>query len=126
LLRNLDQCPVKPYAFGEHDLVLTREMPDTLRAAAMALAVGAGGAVLSYTTTVMLTPEEAMQAMTRQRSQSTSSLSRNSGTNQQARSATVGATAAHGGRLGPDSPFPDTPGLNAASLRREGGREGGE
>ena len=42
------------YAFGEHDIVLT----------AMALAVGAGGTVSSYTTTVLLTPEEAMQAMT--------------------------------------------------------------
>ena len=30
---------------------------------AMALAVGAGGTVSSYTTTVLLTPEEAMQAM---------------------------------------------------------------
>ena len=51
------------YAFGEHDIVLTVELPDNAKAAAMALAVGAGGAVSSYTTTVLLTPEEAMQAM---------------------------------------------------------------
>ena len=51
------------YAFGEHDIVLTVEMPDNTLAAAMALAVGAGGTVSSYTTTVLLTPEEAMQAM---------------------------------------------------------------
>ena len=51
------------YAFGEHDIVLTVEMPDNTKAAAMALAVGAGGAVSSYTTTVLLTPEEAVQAM---------------------------------------------------------------
>jgi uncharacterized protein with GYD domain len=31
------------YAFGEHDIVLTVEMPDNSKAAAMALAVGAGG-----------------------------------------------------------------------------------
>jgi uncharacterized protein with GYD domain len=51
------------YAFGEHDVVLIIEMPDNTKAAAMALAVGAGGACTSYTTTVLLTPEEAMQAM---------------------------------------------------------------
>jgi uncharacterized protein with GYD domain len=51
------------YAFGDHDIVLTVELPDNSKAAAMALAVGAGGAVSSYKTTVLLTPEEAMQAM---------------------------------------------------------------
>ena len=51
------------YAFGEHDIVLTVEMPSNTAAAAMALAVGAGGTVSSYRTTVLLTPEEAMQAM---------------------------------------------------------------
>ena len=51
------------YAFGEYDIVLTVELPDNAKAAAMALAVGAGGTVSSYTTTVLLTPEEAMQAM---------------------------------------------------------------
>jgi uncharacterized protein with GYD domain len=51
------------YAFGEHDIVLTVEMPGNTQAAAMALAVGAGGACSAYRTTVLLTPEEAMEAM---------------------------------------------------------------
>jgi uncharacterized protein with GYD domain len=41
------------------------EMPDNSSAAAFALAVGAGGTVSSYRTTVLLTPEEAVQAMTK-------------------------------------------------------------
>ena len=51
------------YAFGEYDVILTCEMPDNTAAAAMALAVGAGGTVASYRTTVLLTAEEAVQAM---------------------------------------------------------------
>jgi uncharacterized protein with GYD domain len=51
------------YAFGEHDIVLICEMPDNSSAAAFALAVGAGGTVSSYRTTVLLTPEEAVEAM---------------------------------------------------------------
>ena len=51
------------YAFGDYDIVLTAEMPDNTKAAAMSLAVGAGGAVSSYRTTVLLTSEEAVQAM---------------------------------------------------------------
>jgi uncharacterized protein with GYD domain len=51
------------YAFGEHDIVLICEMPDNSSAAAFALAVGAGGTVGSYKTTVLLTSEEAVQAM---------------------------------------------------------------
>jgi hypothetical protein len=38
-------------------------MPDNVSAAAFALAVGAGGTVSSYKTTVLLTPDEAVQAM---------------------------------------------------------------
>jgi uncharacterized protein with GYD domain len=53
------------YAFGESDIVLICEMPDNATAAAFALAVGAGGTVSSYRTTVLLTPEEAVQAMTK-------------------------------------------------------------
>jgi uncharacterized protein with GYD domain len=48
------------YAFGDYDAVLICEMPDNSAAAAMALAVGAGGTVGSYRTTVLLTPEEAV------------------------------------------------------------------
>lgn len=51
------------YAFGEHDIVLICEMPDNASAAAFALAVGAGGTVASYKTTVLLTPQEAVEAM---------------------------------------------------------------
>jgi uncharacterized protein with GYD domain len=53
------------YAFGEYDLVLICEMPDNSSAAAFALAGGAGGAVGSYRTTVLLTPEEAVEAMSK-------------------------------------------------------------
>jgi uncharacterized protein with GYD domain len=53
------------FAFGEHDVVVICEFPDNVSAAAFALAVGAGGSVSSYKTTVLLTPEEAMQAMSK-------------------------------------------------------------
>jgi uncharacterized protein with GYD domain len=53
------------YAFGDHDIVLICEMPDNSTAAAFALAVGAGGTVSSYRTTVLLTPDEAVQAMSK-------------------------------------------------------------
>jgi uncharacterized protein with GYD domain len=53
------------YAFGDHDVVLICEMPDNSTAAAFALAVGAGGTVSSYKTTVLLTSEEAVQAMSK-------------------------------------------------------------
>ena len=53
------------YAFGEHDVVVICEMPDNSSAAAFALAVGAGGTVSSYRTTVLLTPDEAVQAMSK-------------------------------------------------------------
>ena len=51
------------YAFGEHDIVLICELPDNAAAAAFALAVGAGGTVSSYKTTVLLTADEAVRAM---------------------------------------------------------------
>lgn len=50
------------FALGEHDVVVICEMPDNASAAAFALAVGAGGTVASYKTTVLLTPEEAVEA----------------------------------------------------------------
>lgn len=53
------------FAFGEHDVIFVCEMPDNVSAAAFALAVGAGGAVSSYQTTVLLTPDEAVDAMRR-------------------------------------------------------------
>ena len=51
------------FAFGEHDVVVLCEMPDNVSAAAFALAVAAGGTVASYRTTVLLTPDEAVEAM---------------------------------------------------------------
>ena len=51
------------FAFGEHDVVLICELPDNVSAAAFALAVGAGGSVASHRTTVLLTAEEAVEAM---------------------------------------------------------------
>jgi uncharacterized protein with GYD domain len=53
------------YAFGDHDIVLICEMPDNATAAAFALAVGAGGTVGSYKTTVLLSREEAVEAMSK-------------------------------------------------------------
>jgi uncharacterized protein with GYD domain len=51
------------FAFGDYDVVLFAEMPDNASAAAFALAVGAGGTVSKYKTTVLLTPDEAVDAM---------------------------------------------------------------
>ena len=51
------------YCFGEYDIVLLASLPDNVQAAAMALAVGAGGACSAYRTTVLLTPDEATKAM---------------------------------------------------------------
>jgi uncharacterized protein with GYD domain len=53
------------YAFGDHDVVLICEMPDNATAAALALAIGAGGTVASYKTTVLLTSDEAVEAMSK-------------------------------------------------------------
>jgi len=51
------------FAFGEHDAIVITEMPDTVSAAAIALAFAAGGAVRNSTTTALLTTAEALDAM---------------------------------------------------------------
>jgi uncharacterized protein with GYD domain len=51
------------YAFGEHDGWCLWEAPDHVSMAAVALAIGAGGAVSSFETTVLLGVEELMQAL---------------------------------------------------------------
>jgi uncharacterized protein with GYD domain len=51
------------HAFGDHDAVVIAELPDNVSAAAIALAVGAGGAMRSYKTTVLMTTDEAVEAM---------------------------------------------------------------
>ena len=51
------------YAFGEHDGYNLWEAPDNVSMAAVALAIGAGGALSSVQTTVLLTVEETMAAL---------------------------------------------------------------
>lgn len=51
------------YAFGENDGWNLWEAPDNVSMAAVALAIGGGGALSSIETTVLLTVDETMQAM---------------------------------------------------------------
>ena len=51
------------YAFGEFDGVFLMEAPDNASAAALAMAVGAGGALSEVETTVLLDMDEAQEAM---------------------------------------------------------------
>ena len=50
-------------AFGDYDEVLILEAPDNVRAAAVAMAVTAGGGVSDYKTTPLFTYEEGVEAM---------------------------------------------------------------
>jgi uncharacterized protein with GYD domain len=51
------------FAFGDSDIVAISEFPDNEAAMACALAVAGGGTTASYKTTVLITPEQAMEAM---------------------------------------------------------------
>src|SRR3990172_7050539 len=51
------------YAFGTHDGYNLWEAPDNVSMAAVALAIGAGGALNSFETTVLLTVDETMDAL---------------------------------------------------------------
>ena len=51
------------YAFGEQDGYTLWEAPDNVSMAAVALAIGGGGALSSIKTTVLLTVEETMDAL---------------------------------------------------------------
>ena len=51
------------FAFGEHDAILITEMPDSVSAAAIALAFAAGGSLRNCTTTPLLTTAEGLDAM---------------------------------------------------------------
>ena len=51
------------YALGEHDGYNLWEAPDNVSRAAVALAIGSGGALRSFETTVLLTVEETMDAL---------------------------------------------------------------
>jgi uncharacterized protein with GYD domain len=51
------------YAFGAHDGYTLWEAPDNVSMAAVALAIGSGGALSSLETTVLLTVDETMEAL---------------------------------------------------------------
>ena len=50
------------YAFGDADLYIIMDVPDQVSAAALGLAIGGAGAI-SWSTTVLLTPEEIDEAV---------------------------------------------------------------
>jgi uncharacterized protein with GYD domain len=51
------------YAFGKHDGFTLWEAPDNVSMAAVALALGSGGALSSLETTVLLTVDETLEAL---------------------------------------------------------------
>ena len=51
------------YAFGEHDGYTLWEAPDNVSMAAVALAIGSGGALSSIETTVLMTVDETIEAL---------------------------------------------------------------
>jgi len=53
------------YAFGDYDAYSVVEAPDNASVAAVAMAISGGGALSKYETTVLLSVEEAMDAMQR-------------------------------------------------------------
>jgi len=56
------------YAFGEHDGWNLWEAPDNVSMASVMLAIGAGGALRSSETTVLIGVEELMQALAKAKS----------------------------------------------------------
>lgn len=53
------------YAFGSHDGYNLWEAPDNVSMAAVALAIGGGGALSSFETTVLMTVDETMDALSK-------------------------------------------------------------
>lgn len=51
------------FAFGDHDAYNLWEAPDNVSMAAVAVAIGAGGALSSIQTTVLLTVEDTLAAL---------------------------------------------------------------
>lgn len=56
------------YAFGDHDGWNLWEAPDNVSMAAVVLAIGAGGAVRSIETTVLISVEDTMDALQKAKS----------------------------------------------------------
>src|SRR4051794_39089418 len=56
------------YAFGAYDGVNLWEAPDNVSMASVALAIGGGGALSSVETTLLLTVDETMEALSRAQS----------------------------------------------------------
>jgi uncharacterized protein with GYD domain len=50
-------------SFGDYDVVVIAEMPDSISGAAFSLATSGGGALKAIKTTPLLTIEEGMEAM---------------------------------------------------------------
>jgi uncharacterized protein with GYD domain len=55
------------YAFGDHDAYTLWEAPDNVSMAAVAVAIGAGGALSSFQTTVLLSVEDTLAALEKAR-----------------------------------------------------------
>jgi uncharacterized protein with GYD domain len=53
------------YAYGSHDGINLWEAPDNVSMASVVLAIGSGGSVTNLETTVLLTVEETMEALSK-------------------------------------------------------------
>ena len=51
------------FMFGEYDVVVICQMPDNVNAAALSMAISAGGAIKAAKTTPLLTFEEGIEAL---------------------------------------------------------------
>lgn len=51
------------YAFGDYDVVTLFDVPGNINAAAVSMAIAAGGAVKEFKTTPLMTPDEGFDAM---------------------------------------------------------------
>jgi uncharacterized protein with GYD domain len=56
------------FAFGKYDAVVVAEMPSNEAAAALGLAIAGTGALTRYETTVLMTPQEGVEAMRKAKS----------------------------------------------------------
>ena len=51
------------FTFGDHDVLVICELPDDVAAAALAMAIAAGGAIRSIKTTPLMTFEDGIKAL---------------------------------------------------------------